>query len=231
MSKVLIIPNTGSSFASVAVDTVTPIEGDVAIIVAASPEGGGTVTGTGGYAEGAEVTISATPSLGYEFVQWNDGNTNATRIITVGSTSATYTATFALRDKALLIGYGYKGNTTAGVRVDSGTSIYVAVNPANVDSQKSIVIDGITYSAIYIPSGKTTLSYSENSSYKAIGGINDGSSPGITFEPSEGWTQSNSFSISQYVGMYVTFSIRKVDGTIFSSADTEESIGLNFSLT
>ena len=54
----------------------------------------GTVTGSGVYEENSTVTISATPNQGYQFVQWSDGETAATRTITV-TADATYTANFA----------------------------------------------------------------------------------------------------------------------------------------
>lgn len=54
---------------------------------------GGTVTGGGTYENGTTATLTATPSTGYKFKQWSDGNTNATRTITV-TTDATYTAQF-----------------------------------------------------------------------------------------------------------------------------------------
>ena len=53
----------------------------------------GTVSGGGTYDEGTTVTLTATPASGYHFVQWNDGNTSATRTVTV-SANATYVATF-----------------------------------------------------------------------------------------------------------------------------------------
>ena len=43
----------------------------------------GTVIGSGQYEHGREVTISATPNEGYEFVQWSDGDTCAIRKIVV----------------------------------------------------------------------------------------------------------------------------------------------------
>lgn len=92
MGKILIIK--GADFSAVAVDKAGPIINKVSITVVASPSGGGTTTGSGNYAEGSQVTISATPSSGYSFVQWNDGNTNATRTIIVGSSAKTYTAIF-----------------------------------------------------------------------------------------------------------------------------------------
>lgn len=54
---------------------------------------GGTVSGSGTYNYGATATLNATPSAGYHFVKWNDGNTNASRTVTV-TENATYTATF-----------------------------------------------------------------------------------------------------------------------------------------
>lgn len=52
--------------------------------------GKGTVTGAGTYAWADTVTISATPDSGYKFVKWSDGNTSASRTITVtGNTSLT----------------------------------------------------------------------------------------------------------------------------------------------
>ncbi len=53
----------------------------------------GTVTGSGYYMPGDEVTITATPKLGVEFVKWNDENTDNPRVVTVTS-DMTYTATF-----------------------------------------------------------------------------------------------------------------------------------------
>lgn len=54
---------------------------------------GGTVTGGGTYNNQATATLKATPALGYKFKQWSDGNTSATRTVTVTG-NATYTAEF-----------------------------------------------------------------------------------------------------------------------------------------
>ena len=53
----------------------------------------GTTTGTGIYEENEVVTITATANEGYEFLSWNDGNTESIRQITVTG-DATYIATF-----------------------------------------------------------------------------------------------------------------------------------------
>lgn len=53
----------------------------------------GSVTGGGSYAQGSTTTITATPASGYEFSSWSDGNTSASRTITVTG-NLSLTATF-----------------------------------------------------------------------------------------------------------------------------------------
>ena len=69
-----------------------------------NPENSGTVTGTAGndvfvsgasYAEGTNIILRATPSDNYHFVNWNDGNTDNPRTITVVRDSS-FTAHFAV---------------------------------------------------------------------------------------------------------------------------------------
>lgn len=63
------------------------------ITVKSNNEAWGTVTGGGSYAAKATATLTATAKDGYEFVQWNDGNKENPRNITV-TKAETYTATF-----------------------------------------------------------------------------------------------------------------------------------------
>lgn len=61
--------------------------------IEASAAEGGTVTGGGTYDYGSSITLTATASPGYKFVQWSDGVATASRTVTVtGNTS--YTAVF-----------------------------------------------------------------------------------------------------------------------------------------
>ena len=69
--------------------------GSATLTVNASPSNGGTVTGGGTFTVGSSRTITATPNTGWRFTQWNDGNTSASRTVTVPAGGATYTATFA----------------------------------------------------------------------------------------------------------------------------------------
>ena len=57
----------------------------------------GTVSGGGTYSEGSRVNISATPKAGYQFDKWNDGNTSATRTVSV-SQNESFVAQFKAAD-------------------------------------------------------------------------------------------------------------------------------------
>lgn len=64
------------------------------ITVQSNNEAWGTVSGSGTYAQGAEIQISAIPASGCYFIAWNDNNTDNPRTITV-TENATYIATFS----------------------------------------------------------------------------------------------------------------------------------------
>lgn len=57
----------------------------------------GTVSGGGTYSEGSRVNISATPKAGYQFDKWSDGNTSATRTVSV-SKNESFVAQFKVAD-------------------------------------------------------------------------------------------------------------------------------------
>ena len=86
---------------SIIIDVPSAVDpGDVYTLTVQSNDTSlGTVSGGGSYASGSTATIKATPKAGCHFVQWNDGNTNATRSVTVNA-DATYTATFAVDEPA-----------------------------------------------------------------------------------------------------------------------------------
>ena len=69
-------------------------DGPFTISLTASPANAGTVTGAGSYAKNATATIKAEAISGYHFTQWSDGDTNATRTLTV-TADKSLTAIFA----------------------------------------------------------------------------------------------------------------------------------------
>ena len=98
---------------------------------------GGTVSTTGGeYEAGQTVSVTATPQGEYVFTSWSDGNTNATRTITIGSNS-TLTANFEKRKYPLTINFEGEGevieeivNSGRTTEYDSGTTVKLTAQAA-----------------------------------------------------------------------------------------------------
>ena len=93
------------------------------ITVSANDAEMGTVTGGGSFADGTTTTITATANSGYHFVQWQDGNTEASRSITV-TADAEYTAYFAANganDYTITV---MAQNPSMGTTTGSGTFAY-----------------------------------------------------------------------------------------------------------
>ena len=83
---------------------------------------GGTVDGTGSYAHGSEVTLTAIPDEGYQFVRWGDGSTESSLVITVLS-DTTIEAVFVEEDKPLYTVNAIANNGYYGF-VDGGSIYY-----------------------------------------------------------------------------------------------------------
>ena len=87
-------------------------------VVSANPTMG-TVDGGGTFMEGTEIQITATPFAGYYFTNWNDGNADNPRTITV-TQNATYVAQFASAPVETFT-LTVMCNSTEGSTIGSGT--------------------------------------------------------------------------------------------------------------
>ena len=117
---------------------VTPPSAPIAkYTITLSAGEGGTVSTTGGeYEAGQTVSVTATPQGEYVFTSWSDGNTNATRTITIGSNS-TLTANFEKRKYPLTINFEGEGevleeivNAGRTTEYDSGTTVKLTAQAA-----------------------------------------------------------------------------------------------------
>lgn len=90
------------------------------VIAQSSNSSYGTVSGSGSYARGSQVQLTAVPNEGYHFTQWNDGNTDNPRTITVNA-DATYTAQFAANTYVLNVN---SSNTLMGSATGGGIFSY-----------------------------------------------------------------------------------------------------------
>ena len=140
--------------------TATFIPNTVTLTVTSNNTNYGTVTGGGTYNYNTSVTITATPKTGYHFVQWSDGNKNASRTVTA-TANATYTATFAINTYTLTVKTA-TGNTTQGtVKINSGTAGASASATINHGSSATITATPATgYHFVQWNDGNTTASRS-----------------------------------------------------------------------
>jgi len=104
-------------------------------IILAAGEGGSVSTSGGQYESGQTLNVTATPQAEYVFKSWSDGNTNATRTITVSS-NTNLTATFEKKKYALTINIEGEGTVTEEIvstgkttEYDSGTTVRLTAIP------------------------------------------------------------------------------------------------------
>ena len=105
-------------------------------ITLAAGEGGSVSTSGGQYESGQTLNVTATPQAEYVFKSWSDGNTNATRTITVSS-NTNLTATFEKKKYPLTINIQGEGTVTEEIistgkttEYDSGTTVKLTAKPS-----------------------------------------------------------------------------------------------------
>ena len=113
------------------------------ITTAVSPSGGGTVSGGGTYNDGTNVTLTATPATGYQFTKWqkngaDDGNTSATRTITV-SEDAAYTAVFTKKTYTISKSLSHATLSNSNATIQHGSSY-----SSSVTADAGYAIDAVT---------------------------------------------------------------------------------------
>ncbi len=126
----------------------------------------GNVTGGGTYDGNTQIILTATPSAGYRFINWNDGNTDNPRIITViedkgyiaNFTYSTYTITAIANDATMgsVTGGGtYNENTQVTLTAVPATGYaFVNWNDGNTDNPRTITVaEDKTYTANFTISG------------------------------------------------------------------------------
>lgn len=125
----------------------------------------GSVTGGGTYNAGSTVTLTATANSGYHFVQWQDGNTDNPRTVTVTG-NATYTATFAVNAPnqytvTAISNNNAWGTVSGGGTYNAGDSATLEAHPADgyrfvqwndgvTDNPRTVVVTAdVTYTATF----------------------------------------------------------------------------------
>ena len=102
--------------------------GEASYTITVKANTGGSVSGGGSYKYNASVTIKATANTGYTFSKWSDGNTTASRSITVKG-AATYTASFTINSYKITVNAGTGGTVSGGGTYNYGTSVTIKATP------------------------------------------------------------------------------------------------------
>ena len=129
--RTVTVTNDASYTATFAIDMHT-------LTVTANDDEMGSVEGTGTYAYGTEVEISATANEGFYFAQWNDGDTNATRNIIL-TADMSFEAQFAPIEQPEAELYVVVNDSTMG---------YVLINGEAADSYFGHIGDVVTLTAV-----------------------------------------------------------------------------------
>ena len=119
---------------------------------------GGTVSTEGGeYEEGTEVTITATPDEGYEFISWSDGETNIEKVINIISSLSLY-ADFGLKyiSYDLELGHSQEEEIIKNMSITSNSNVmfnkngitHLITNPANPRGEFESLLPTIHFTKI-----------------------------------------------------------------------------------
>ncbi|MCQ2196258.1 MAG: hypothetical protein MJZ60_01890 [Bacteroidaceae bacterium] len=102
------------------------------ITVKANNDEAGTVSGSGTFNYGTKATITAKPNKNYQFVQWDDGDTHATRTIDVMG-DKTYTAIFAGEPRTITLSvadyWKNQGTVSGAGTYDYGSKQTITATP------------------------------------------------------------------------------------------------------
>lgn len=159
-------------------------------VIKLTAETGGTVSGAGTYTVGKTATIKATPNTGYKFVKWSDGDTNASRSVTVSAsnisanvTNLSYTAEFAPLAYTVTANTDGNGTVTGGGTYEYGKSVTLTATPntgykfvkwsdGDTNNPRTVTVTGAaTYTAQFEPVERVFSVYRGTTEYSVKGYI------------------------------------------------------------
>lgn len=133
----------------------------------------GTKQSNGRYTSGTTLTLTASPNTGYKFTKWSDGNTNASRSVTV-SGNATYTAYFEKLTYTVTATASAGGTVTGGGTYTYGASATLTATPntgykftkwsdGNTNASRTFTVSAnVSYTAYYSQIEYTLTDNSQN---------------------------------------------------------------------
>ena len=154
----------------------------------------GNVNGSGTYKYQSDVLLTAEANPQYHFLQWNDGNTNNPRTITVEK-DETYTAIF-VQDSCIITTKAEYGRVTGGGQYEYGTMVKLLVQPnahyhftqwtdGNTDNPRTVIVtQDTTLTAEFAINQYTIKTEAKHGTVSGGGRYDSGSSIMLTANPS-----------------------------------------------
>ena len=152
-----------------------------------SPNGAGSVSGTGTFPAGNSTTLTATANSGYTFSHWNDGITTNPRTVTVNN-NMSFTAYFTTQQYTITVNanpplggtvtgggtYPYGATTRLTAMPNSGYS-FMQWSDGNTANPRTITVTGnASYTALFISAGGETFMLTVTSGNLLLGQVAGG---------------------------------------------------------
>ena len=206
----------------------------------------GNVSGGGTFDYGQNITLTAIPAEHHHFVSWSDGNTSATRSITVGA-NATYTATFA-KDQFTVSATAQNGSISGAGIYDYGTTITLVATPnehyhlagwsdgVTTLTRSLTVVSDTTFEALFAIDQFTITVSAQNGSVTGAGTYDYGTTISLVATPDShyhfaNWSDGNvsstrsvmvtanaTYSVTFLIDTYLIRFVNE-DGSILQSGD------------
>lgn len=177
--RTIVIPTTNITYTALFAQQLASLS------VNATPANGGFVTGGGTFPVGSAQTISATPTNGFLFGSWQDGDTNPVRTVTIPANGVSYSASFVVPSSvvtlllstnvagAVLGGGSYaQGSTQTISAVASAGWMFTQWSDGSVANPRTIVVpeSDITYTGMFVQAALITAQVSPGSLGGSVSG-------------------------------------------------------------
>ena len=206
----------------------------------------GAVTGSARYAAGEKATLTAIANVGYHFVKWSDGSTDATHVITVNGDKS-LSAEFAVDTYTVSVAAGANGTVTGGGSFEFGAPATITATASagyhfagwsdgNTEANRTFNVSGnMNVTAAFEINTYTVNATAKNGKVEGAGIYNHGAEATLTATASTGyhfaqWSDGNSVNprkvtVTSDVDLKAEFDVNSYEITVAAANGTVTGAG------